>query len=312
MASDRTLRGWSQRNLRSGVWRWRFAAILKIALLVSLLGAAVLLAVLVFTGTPDDTRYLASGIGVLIGLGAFSFVAEYIDSSVGMGYGTIVAPVLLLGGFEPSTVIPAVLVAEAISGLVAAALHHRARNVDFTPASRDLRVATFIAVPAAAAAAATAAVATTLDLGATEVVIGVIVIAGGAIVLAGRRVSGAFSWSKAGGLGLLAAIAKGVSGGGFGPVSTVGQIAIGIPERSAIGITSLAEGIASCAGLAVFVAIEGWPPLRLAAPLVIGGLLAIPAAVWTVRLLSPSTMRVALGAAACFLGGLVLITRVVA
>ncbi|MBU1493290.1 MAG: hypothetical protein KJ956_04915 [Actinobacteria bacterium] len=64
--------------------------------------------------------------------------------------------------------------------------------------------------------------------------------------------------------------------------------------------------------MAVFVAIDGWPPLRLAAPLVIGGLAAIPAAVWTVRLLRPGTIQVALGAAACFLGGLLLISQIVA
>ncbi|MBU1228087.1 MAG: TSUP family transporter [Actinobacteria bacterium] len=294
------------------MWRWRFAAILKIALLVSLAAAAVLLLVMALAGAPEDTGYLASGAWILIGLGALSLVAEYLDSSVGMGYGTIVAPVLLLGGFEPGTVIPAVLIAEGISGLAAAGLHDRAANVDFSPGSRDLRIAVTIAVPAAVVAAVTAAVSTTLHLGAGEVVIGIILIAGGAVALAGRRASGAFSWSRAGGLGLLAAAAKGVSGGGFGPVATVGQIAIGIPERNAIGITSLAEGIASFAGLAVFVAIDGWPPLRLAAPLVIGGLAAIPAAVWTVRLLRPGTIQVALGAAACFLGGLLLISQIIA
>lgn len=251
---------------------------------------------------------MASGTWVLVGLGAMSFVAEYLDSSVGMGYGTIVAPVLLLGGFEPLTVISAVLVAEGFTGLVAAALHHLAHNVEFRHGSRDLRLAAVIAVPAAVAAAATAGFSTALHLEAAEVVIGIIVITGGAVVLAGRRASAAFSWPKAGALGFLAATAKGVSGAGFGPASTAGQIAIGIPEHSAIGITSLAEGIASCAGLAVLATIDGWPPLRLAAPLVIGGLAAIPAAVWTVRLLAPATIRVALGAAACFLGALVLVS----
>ena len=62
------------------------------------------------------------------------------------------------------------------------------------------------------------------------------------------------------------------------------------------------------AGLAVFVAIEGWPPLRLAIPLAVGGIVAIPAAVWTVRLLPLRTVRTALGATACFLGVLVLIS----
>ena len=38
-----------------------------------------------------------------------AFLAEYVDSTLGMGYGTTLTPVLLLMGYEPMQVVPAVL-----------------------------------------------------------------------------------------------------------------------------------------------------------------------------------------------------------
>ena len=49
-----------------------------------------------------------------------AFVCEFIDSSLGMGYGTSLTPLLLLMGFEPMQVVPAVLFSEFVSGFTAA------------------------------------------------------------------------------------------------------------------------------------------------------------------------------------------------
>ena len=38
-----------------------------------------------------------------------AFVCEFIDSTLGMGYGTSLTPILLLMGLEPLQVVPAVL-----------------------------------------------------------------------------------------------------------------------------------------------------------------------------------------------------------
>ena len=37
-----------------------------------------------------------------------AFVCEFVDSTLGMGYGTSLTPILLLMGFEPLQVVPAV------------------------------------------------------------------------------------------------------------------------------------------------------------------------------------------------------------
>jgi len=291
-------------TLRSAIWRWRFATLLQGLIILALVAAGVLLTVLVVKGEPAGTDYLASGFWVLIGLGALALGAEYIDTSLGMGYGTIVAPVLLIAGFEPVTIIPAVLFTEAVTGLTAGGLHHRAANVDLARGSRDRRIVRIMALPAAVAAAVGAAASTALEVEAAEIVIGLVAVTAGVIALMRRRVRGGFSWRKVAGLGAVAALAKGLGGGGFGPIATAGQIAAGVPERNAVGIVSVAEGLASVAGLAVFVVVEGWPPARLMWSLAVGSMVVLPAAVWTLRLLPTRVVRVAVGVAACFLGAL--------
>jgi len=61
--------------------------------------------------------------GIKIAL--IAFLAEYVDSSLGMGYGTILTPVLLLMGFKPLEVVPAVLLSEFATGLLAGFTHHK-------------------------------------------------------------------------------------------------------------------------------------------------------------------------------------------
>ena len=65
---------------------------------------------------------------------ALAFFAEYIDSTLGMGYGTMLTPLLmLLFGFEPLHVVPAVLLSELITGLLAGFTHHSMGNVNLKP-----------------------------------------------------------------------------------------------------------------------------------------------------------------------------------
>ncbi len=44
----------------------------------------------------------------------FAFICEYVDSSLGMGYGTTLTPLLLIMGYNPLQIVPAVLLSELI------------------------------------------------------------------------------------------------------------------------------------------------------------------------------------------------------
>ncbi|GAI88319.1 unnamed protein product, partial [marine sediment metagenome] len=50
-----------------------------------------------------------------ITLSIIALLCEYVDSTLGMGYGTALTPVLLLFGFTPMQIIPAVLLSELLS-----------------------------------------------------------------------------------------------------------------------------------------------------------------------------------------------------
>ena len=79
-------------------------------------------------------------VGLFLFLLIMAFVCEFIDSSMGMGYGTILTPTLLIIGFDPLVVIPAVLLSQAFGGLSATIFHHQFENVDFRRNSKDFKI----------------------------------------------------------------------------------------------------------------------------------------------------------------------------
>ena len=72
-------------------------------------------------------------LGFIAGLAILAFFCEYMDSTLGMGYGTTLTPVLLIMGYQPLQVVPVILISELITGLLAGAFHHKEGNVDFKP-----------------------------------------------------------------------------------------------------------------------------------------------------------------------------------
>jgi hypothetical protein len=57
-------------------------------------------------------------------------LCECIDASMGMLYGTILSPVLIIAGFEPALVVPSILLSQALGGLTASIFHHKFGNVN--------------------------------------------------------------------------------------------------------------------------------------------------------------------------------------
>jgi len=68
---------------------------------------------------------------IFIGIFIISLLAEYMDATIGMGYGTTLTPLLLLIGFSPLQIVPSILLSQFIAGIFAATLHHGAGNVSF-------------------------------------------------------------------------------------------------------------------------------------------------------------------------------------
>jgi uncharacterized membrane protein YfcA len=174
-----------------------------------------------------------------------------IDAGLGMGYGTILSPVLILMGFPPQAVVPGILLSQALGGLMAAVWHHKYGNADLSIRGEDGRTANTIIVLGLAATVLAVLLGIKLPrdwvtsyIGALVTVMGIIILVHPGFVLARWRLAA---------VALLSAFNKGISGGGFGPVVTGGQIISGQRSRNAIGVTTLAEGPICIAGFVTYV-----------------------------------------------------------
>ncbi len=236
---------------------------------------------------------------LLIGL---AFFCEYVDSSLGMGYGTTLTPVLLLMGFEPLTIVPAVLLSELFTGILAGIFHHNLGNVNLTPGSQHFKIAMVLAICSIMGTLVAVFLAISLSKWALKVYIGILVLLMGLIILLKRNKRYSFSWSKIVGLGTIAAFNKGMSGGGYGPVVTGGQILSGVNGKNAVGITSFAEGLTCLVGVLAYLSLNSTINWSLAPYLLIGAMLSVPFATFTVKKLEAKRLKLAIGVITTLLG----------
>jgi len=242
----------------------------------------------------------------------FAMVCEYVDSTLGMGYGTTLTPVLLLAGFGPTQIVPSVLLSEFLTGVLAGLLHQEFGNVSFARGSRSLRVVLVLTGCSVLGTLVAVLIAVNVPPWALKAYVGVLVLAVGVGILLTMGRTFAFSWPKVVGLGLVAALNKGLSGGGYGPLVTGGQVLSGVGEKEAIGVTSLAEGAACLVGVIAY-AMSGGANIdwSLAPSLVLGALLSVPLAAFSVSRIPMRKMRWAIGSAVTALGAFTLVKLVV-
>jgi uncharacterized membrane protein YfcA len=239
---------------------------------------------------------------VILAIFLSAHLCEYIDSSLGMGYGTTLTPLLLLAGFAPLQIVPAVLLSEFVTGLAAALLHHRDGNIDLL---RDRRAqGTMLLLSALSVCGVLAAVSLAIRISKfwLTAMIATIILAVGVVILATVRRQLAYRRGHIIALGAIAAFNKGLSGGGYGPLVTGGQVVSGMSPKQAVAITSLAESLTCLVGLAAYVWIRGSPDWSLAIPLTAGALLSVPMATLTVRKLPETFIRASVGVVTCVLG----------
>jgi uncharacterized membrane protein YfcA len=231
---------------------------------------------------------------------------EYLDSCLGMGYGTTLTPILLLAGFAPLDIVPAILLSEALTGAAAGLLHHHDGNVDFLRDRRARHTALLLIALSAAGAIAAAMLAVKISKEMLTLFIATIIIAMGIIVL--MTVNRPFRFRPGGivALGAVAAFNKGLSGGGYGPLVTAGQMVSGLPSKPAVAITSIAESFTCVIGLVAYLVLGREINWGLTIPLVGGALLSVPIATLTVRRLPEKGLRLIVGVVTIALGALAL------
>lgn len=261
---------------------------------------------------------------MLVVVAVIALLCQYMSVSMGVGYGTALTPVLLMMGFSPLQIVPAVLVSQLIGGLIGVLAHHRAGNITldfrqddkpvrkrlralgYLPRSDDSKVILILA--ACGVLGVLVGVLTTISIPkvVVETYIGVMVLGIGLAVLFRRSRSSAFSWKGLVALGLVAAFNKGVSGGGYVPLVTGGQIISGRDTKSSVGSTTMSVALVCMVGFLGYMLIEGDIYWALAVATITGSVMAAPFATMTVRKVGTTKLKVGIGIATILLGILTL------
>ena len=235
-----------------------------------------------------------------------ALACEFVDSSLGMGYGTTLTPLLLLAGFEPLQLVPCVLLSELVTGIFAGVMHHRDGNIDLFGDHLARRTIASLSLLSALGAIAAVLIAVSVPKVLLKAVIAGIIILAGLIALASTRRKLPYRRNRLLAVGLAAAFSKGLSGGGYGPLATAGQVASGLPPKSAVAITSFAEALTCFVGLTAYLLMGQSLDWALAAVLTLGACLSVPMATLTVKAFPEKLFRGLIGGTACLLGLLTL------
>jgi len=257
---------------------------------------------------------------VVVALIAFLF--QFMSVSMGLGYGTVLTPVLLIIGFAPLQVVPAVLSSHFVGGVIGGVAHHRLGNINldfrrddrlmkerlrglvYIPRSPDAKVVFILAICGVIGALVGVFCAINIPKLALETYIGVMVLMIGILIFVRRRQEDTISWKRLIGIGLLGSFNKGISGGGYIAVVTGAQIISGREVKSSVGSTTVAVTFASVVSFLGYVLIKGDIYWALVAAASIGSVIAAPFAVRMVKRIGVKRLKLVIGIATSLLGAL--------
>ena len=236
----------------------------------------------------------------LIGIAAF--MSEYLDSGFGMGYGTALAPIMIIMGYEPLKVVPAILMSQFVTDIAACVFHHKLYNVDLRVGTADFKAASVLGGLGSVGVIIAVITAIKIPKHILLYYIGFLIVTMGIFVLITIKRPMRFSWPRLMGISLLASFNKGISGGGYGPLVMGGQILSGIHVKNAVGITAFAEAITCLVGFIIYLVSGKAIDWKLIAMLVVCASLAVPPAALTVRKTPSNRLKAYVGILMVILG----------
>ncbi|MFH0986205.1 MAG: sulfite exporter TauE/SafE family protein, partial [Candidatus Omnitrophota bacterium] len=193
------------------------------------------------------------------------------------------APILILMGFDPLQVVPAVLISQLVTDIAACVAHHRMFNVDLRPGSKDFKAAALLGLMSVIGVVISVFLAVQIPKRILTLYIGLLVASMGALVLYTIKHPMKFSWKKLMGISLLASFNKGISGGGYGPLVMGGQMLSGVHVKNAVGITAFAEAITCLVGFLIYLMTGRAIDWKLTLLLIFFATAAVPVAALTVK-----------------------------
>ena len=194
---------------------------------------------------------------------------EFVDSALGMMYGTVLSPLLIILGFNSKEVVPSILISQAIGGFIASWRHVRCKNADFHSGTTDRRIAVTIIWFGVFACLIGVFLSVSISPKILNAYIGLLVAVIGTLILCNRSLI--LTDGKVYLLGFISAFNKALSGGGFGPLVAGGQLVFrNRSEKGAIGSTDFAEAPICLFSFLLWTCFNGIPSHALYLPLCVG------------------------------------------
>jgi len=232
------------------------------------------------------------------------FACELIDSGLGMGYGTILTPTLLMLGYQVIDIVPTVLLSELLTGMAASFFHNEIKNVELGFQGKDFKPALILAGGSVVGVTAGIFLSMNLPKDVLKMVIGCIILVSGMfVVLVSRRTVEYKNWKMLV-LSGIASFNKSVSGGGYGPLVTSGQILSGVKGKSAVGITSFAEAATCFLAVTLFLARGGYINWLVFIPMGAGALISVPFSVFAINKSNEGHLKTIIGVLTMAMGAL--------
>ena len=170
----------------------------------------------------------------------FAMVIKFVDSTLGMMYGTVLSPLLILIGYDVKSVVPAILISQAVGGFIASYKHHRLKNANFQTGTIDYRITTSIILVGVFACIIAVFISISISPKILNTYIAILLIAIALMILSDKTLI--MTSKKIYALGFISAFNKALSGAGFGPLVTGGQLIFKErSEKGAIGSYGLCQ-----------------------------------------------------------------------
>lgn len=237
-----------------------------------------------------------------------SFLTAIIDTVFGMGFGLTMTPILLLMGYAPHQIVPALLFSSMMGNLISPFFNHKFKNVDFGLCSHHFNMAMLIGILGVVGSIVGASVSIGISDFYLGLYIGILIVTLGLFLLLNKRLKARFTWLKLAFISLFGAFNKGISGSGFGPIVTTGMIIMEVNEKVAVSIQAFSELFVSVTGFLTFLLAGSQISWDLLLPISIGVILSTPLAAFLVHKVESRKLRTAIAMVTVLLGVLTLLS----